>query len=109
MGKILVEMEVERTRDLGNGLVEVWGHVGDYELMVCLPASRLAPPPAGPAIDQARRRALCRAILQGSDRARLQLARLYQRAGQRHLAALLRERDSDNARIHAESVLARDG
>ena len=37
---IKVDLAVSRTRPLeGGSLLEVWGHVGDYEVCVCLPAA----------------------------------------------------------------------
>jgi hypothetical protein len=35
---IPIDLEVSRYRVLGSGqVVELWGHVGDYEVCVCLP------------------------------------------------------------------------
>ena len=37
---IKVDLAVSRTRPLEGGrLLEVWGHVGDYEVCICLPAA----------------------------------------------------------------------
>lgn len=53
-------------------------------------------------IDQERRAALCRRILQGDHHAVLLLAELYQRAGYKTLAKVLRNSDGT---IHAKAVL----
>ncbi len=99
---IPVNLEVSRYRVVED-LVEVWGHVGDYEVMLCLlrsdpRAARLlgqassAPLP----IDQEQRKALYLRILSGDRSAVPELADLYAACGYHVLAESFRKAVHDN-------------